>query len=105
MLTVALSDQEMQAYYESPRTFFGREERETQIDDPLKLYDRIYDTYQRSSKETLLALFAKSGAENLDSLCALPQERLAEIYAERTTEAIANETGLAKPVAKPPDEG
>lgn len=101
MVTVPLSEQEMQAYHESPRTFFGREEKEPKIEDPLKLYDWFLATYQKSSKDTLLSLFARSGARDLDALKELPQERLAEIYAERTTETVAFQTGLVKPVEKP----
>lgn len=100
LVTVPLSEQEMQAYRESPRTFFGREEQEPQVDDPLKLYDRLLATYRKSSKDMLLSLFAQSGATDLAVLKELPQERLAEIYAERITETIAVQTGLAKPVAK-----
>ena len=97
MVTVPLSDQEMQAYHESPRTFFGREEQEPKVEDPLKLYDWFYESYKHNSKEALLALFAKMGSKDVEVLSAMPQERLAEIFAERTTETIAFQTGLVKP--------
>lgn len=42
------------------------------------------------------------GSKDVEALSALPQERLAEIFAERTTETIAVQTGLVKPVKKPP---
>jgi len=101
MVTVPLSDQEMQAYHESPRTFFGREEKEPKIEDPLKLYDWFYESYKHNSKEALLALFTKMGSKDVEALSAMPQERLAEIFAERTTETVAVQTGLVKPVEKP----
>lgn len=101
MVTVPLSDQEMQAYHESPRTFFGREEQEPKVEDPLKLYDWFYESYKHNSKEALLALFAKMGCKDVEALSAIGQERLAEIFAERTTETIAFQTGLVKPVEQP----
>jgi len=103
MVTVPLSDQEIQAYRESPRTFFGREEKEQKIEDPLKLYDWFYESYKHNSKEVLLSLFTEMGSNDVEALKALPQERLAEIFAERTTETIAVQTGLVKPVGKPPE--
>jgi len=89
MVLIPLSDQEMQAYYESPRTFFGREEPEKKIKDPLKLYDWFYGSYKHNTKERLLALLTGMGCKDVDNLKSLPQERLAEIFAESMTESIA----------------
>lgn len=102
---VPLTEQEMKAYHESPRTFFGREEPETQLESPLEIYDRIHERYRHNSKDALLGLLGKMGAKDLDELSPLSQERLAEIFAERTTEAIAFKTGLAKTVKKAPTSG
>lgn len=98
LVRMALTEQEMEAYHESPRTFFGREEPPRAIDDPLKLYDWIYASYRHNSKEHLLGLLSQMGARDLEELTALPQERLAEVYAEPTAESIAIQTGLLRPV-------
>lgn len=42
------------------------------------------------------------GSKDEEPLSAMPQERLAEIFAERTTETVAVRTGLMKPVETPP---
>ena len=99
LIQVALTEQEMQSYYESPRTFFGREELEPHVKDALTLYDRIHDRYKHNQKEALLNLLTEMGAKDLENLRGLTQERLAEVFAERTAESIAFATGLVKPTA------
>ena len=86
-VTVPLTDPEVQAYRESPRTFFGQEEPEKQVRNPLKLYDWMLSSYKETPKPRLLELFAEAGAKDLRELTALPQEKLAEIFAERMTES------------------
>jgi hypothetical protein len=101
LVNVPLSDQEMQAYHESPRTFFGREEPETKITDPLKFYDVMQACYKQTSKERLLELFAEAGARDVDALKALTQEQLANIFAERMTNSMVLTTGLGVAASEP----
>ncbi|MDQ5979946.1 MAG: hypothetical protein QG602_2921 [Verrucomicrobiota bacterium] len=96
MVFVPLTDQELKAYHESPRTFFGREEPKTKIDSPLEFYDSILKRYRHNSKDALLGLLGQMGSQDLEELKALSQEHLAEVFAERTTEAIIAQTGLGK---------
>jgi len=102
MVTIPLSDQEMEAYHESPRTFFGREEPVGKLEDALKLYDWLYDSYKHNTKEHLLVLLAQMGCKDIDALGPLTQERLAEVFAERTAESIGRQTGLIRAAGEPP---
>ncbi len=97
LVQVALTEQEMQSYHESPRTFFGREELEPHVKDALSLYDRIHERYKHNQKEALLKLLAEMGAKDLENLRGLTQEQLAKVFAERAAESIAFATGLVKP--------
>lgn len=94
MVFVPLTDQELEAYHESPRTFFGREEPQNNIESPLEFYDSLLKRYRHNSKDALLGLLGKMGAKDVEKLKALSQEQLAEVFAERTTEAIIAQTGL-----------
>lgn len=94
MVFVPLTDQELEAYHESPRTFFGREEPKTKVDSPLEFYDSILNRYRHNSKDALLRLLGQMGAQDLAELKMLSQEQLAEVFAERTTEAAIAQTGL-----------
>ncbi len=99
VVEMPLTDAELKAYEESPRTFFGREERDKQITDPLKLYDWIYDGYRHNTKEHLLKLLTRMRCDDVAKLASRTQEELARIYAERQAEVIARSTGLVRPVS------
>jgi hypothetical protein len=96
IVTCDLTEEEMSAYRESPRTFFGREQDQGgPITDGLKLYDQIHRTYKASSKEQLLSFM--SAHFDFVELKSKTQEELAAIYAERMTESIFRDAASHSP--------
>lgn len=84
---VKLTEQEMAAYHESPRTFFGRAQEEPgAVSDAFKLYDGIHAGYRSVPKDQLLQQLA--GLPEFAELAAWSQEQLAARCAEQTTESI-----------------
>lgn len=91
-----LTEDEMSAYCESPRTFFGRlQQQGGPITDGLKLYDQIHGTYKASSKDQLLSFM--SGHFDLVNLKSKTQEELAAVYAETITESIFRDAASRTP--------
>ena len=87
MIECSLTDQEMAAFHESPRTFFGRAMPSPgPIRDAFKLFDQIHSTYRRSSREQLLAFLVSH--PDFAALQTWPKERLAHFYSKVVTEAI-----------------
>lgn len=93
IVTVPLTDQEIRAYQESPRTFFGREEPKNEAENPLEFYDWMLGCYKGTPKERLLELLAETGVP-VSEVSSLSQLKLAEILAERFTESIVRTSDL-----------
>lgn len=80
--TWPLSNDEMTAWRKHPDTFFGEVgQRSTKAQDPIALYDLIYNCYQQTPKSRLLEFMA--AASDIENLRTLDQSQLAAIYAER----------------------
>lgn len=93
VVTMPLSDQEIRAFHESPRTFFGREEPKKEAENPLEFYDWMLGCYKDTPKERLLELLAETGVP-VSEVSSLPQAKLAEILSERMTESIVRSSDL-----------
>lgn len=85
ILSCPLSDVELSAYKKHPRTFFGRLEQKTKIDDPLEFYDWVYSHYRNISKERLLEFM--DNYPNKNELKDLSRKELVKIYCEGVTES------------------
>lgn len=85
MVSCPLSDSEFAAYKKHPRTFFGRLEQKTKIDDPLEFYDWVFKMYKDLPKERLLEFMANY--PDIDQLKKNSQEELLKIYCEGVTES------------------
>jgi hypothetical protein len=85
---VPLTGLEIQTYYTSPDTFFGvRLGPPGEIYNPFKLYDWLLECHRQNSKEHFLTRLFR-GAHDIEDLKHRSQEELAQIYAERTTQAV-----------------
>lgn len=90
--TVPLTPEELAAYRRHPDTFFGIDVGSPRkAETPLELFDFFLDSYQKSPRDRLLEFM--SNHPDIEELKALPQEELAEIYAERLAwSAMRNST-------------
>jgi hypothetical protein len=90
MCKAPLSDEEMEMYRQSPKTFFGEVDRNKRSSDhPLDLFDFFFDTYSNSSRENLLEWMSSGG--DTARLKKMSQTELAEEYcAGIATQAWAN---------------
>lgn len=93
VVTMPLSDQEIRAFHESPRTFFGRQEPKQKAENPLEFYDWMLGCYKDTPKERLLELLAETGVPAAE-VSSLTQPKLAEMLSERLTESIVRSSGL-----------
>jgi hypothetical protein len=98
VFTVPLTDAELAAYRKYPDTFFGVEAPHSRggINDPLDLYDWLYNSYRKATKERLLELL--KDASNIEQLSGLNREELASIYCERTTTSLLQHTSMKNPM-------
>lgn len=84
-----LSKPELRAYEQHPDTFFGIVRPQgRRSDTPIEMYEFMLETYNRSSRETLLDLL--KNADDFNELSRKKTEELAEIYCQRTVESIFN---------------
>jgi len=91
-----LSDEELAAWRRHPDTFFGVVgQRSASAETPLQVYDFLYESFKRESKERLLEVMA--GAPDYERLAELPQAQLASLHAERMTNAVAA-SGATQPI-------
>lgn len=80
LCTVPLTDAEMSAYARSPETFFGTiKPVSKRIKSPLEVFDFVYATYSRSTREKLIEFMAEW--PQIEELRNLSQKELAEHYA------------------------
>jgi hypothetical protein len=71
---------ELNAYRESPETFFGVYDPQTKAEHPVELYESILSVYRSTSRERLLELM--TGHPSIEYFRGVPQSELAKIYAE-----------------------
>jgi uncharacterized protein YchJ len=77
-----LSDDELTAYHRYPDTFFGVYRPKTKrVDDPLDLFDFLYETYRKTPRSKLLEFLHDQ--PDLERLREQSQEELAITYCER----------------------
>jgi len=81
MVSMPITDDELNIYRESPETFFGKYEPDNRIDHPVQLYEWFLSVYRHTPKEQLLHLLAQAG-HTIDPFRSLPQEELAKVYCE-----------------------
>ena len=80
IVTMPVTQDELNAYRESPETFFGTYEPQTKSKHPVELYETILSVYRNTPRERLLEFM---GAHpNIEYFRGLPQLELAKIYAE-----------------------
>jgi hypothetical protein len=78
---VPLTDEEVEAYRESPDTFFGvHQEVSKKLENVLDAYEWVLRTYRDTPKERLLEFL--QGHPEIERLRDLSQEELAKAYAE-----------------------
>jgi hypothetical protein len=80
IVTIPINQDELNAYRESPETFFGAYEPQTKAEHPVELYETILSVYSDTPRERLLEFMA--GHPNIEYLRSLPQPQLAKIYAD-----------------------
>jgi hypothetical protein len=78
--TSPLSDVEMLIYRDDPATFFGvlKGVGDRSVKTPLELYDFLFATYSKSTREKLLEFMAKW--PEINAYRDMPQQELAQIY-------------------------
>ena len=85
-----ISDEELQAYKKYPVTFFGVPLKQGgKANDPLELFDFLYDNHKQSSREKLLEFMKNSS--DVESLRELSNEELLITYCERLVYSIVND--------------
>ncbi|MBI5396749.1 MAG: hypothetical protein HZA91_15755 [Verrucomicrobia bacterium] len=94
LVSFPLSDTELEAYRASPRTFFGVLQPKPTADDPIEVYDWVYEGCQHNTKEELLKLLA--GAPDSAALSRLEQPELAKVCAERLAETIVRDAHMSR---------
>lgn len=96
-----MSSEQLRDYEESPRTYFGEiTGPDRPAETALDLYDFFHESFKRSSKEILLSNL--KDAPDIEALRQLTQTQLADICAERTTNAAwAQSHNRAPPSANP----
>lgn len=93
MCRTPLSDEEMEIYRQSPKTFFGAVDSNGKSSEhPLDLFDFFFETYSKSTRENLLQWMSSAG--DILRLNKLSQVELAEEYcAGMATQGWANSNG------------
>lgn len=88
LATNSLTDTEQKAYKEHPETFFGVLNRNGQgiVTNPLDFYEWSRPIYDATPRERLLELL--QGFGGIVGLENLPQDKLANIYCERTADSV-----------------
>lgn len=88
-----MSEEELRAYKKYPDTFFGVPLKQGgKANDPLELFDFLYDSHKRTSREKLLE-FMKSSSD-FETLKDLPHEELLITYCERLVYSIVNQRNV-----------
>jgi hypothetical protein len=90
IVKMPITQDELNAYQESPETFFGAYEPQTRTEHPVDLYESILSVYRNTPHERLLEFM--TGHPNIEFLCGLPQLELAKIYAEGISTNILTAT-------------
>jgi hypothetical protein len=85
-----VSQDELNAYRESPETFFGAYEPQTRAEHPVELYETILSVYRNTPRERLLEFMAAH--PNIEYFRSLPQFELTKIYAEGIATNILRST-------------
>jgi SEC-C motif len=92
IVTMPITERELNAYKESPETFFGTYEPKAKVGHPVELYEFMLETYRQTPRERLLELLAEHAG--IESLRELPQLELAKIYSESMAyAAVARNVG------------
>jgi hypothetical protein len=96
IVNMPITEDELNAYRESPETFFGAYEPQTKAEHPAQLYESILSVYQNTPRERLLEFM--TGHPSIEYFRHLPQSDLAKIYAEgiATNILLAAKSGLPK---------
>jgi hypothetical protein len=81
IVSMPITDDELNIYRESPETFFGKYEPDGRINHPVELYDWLLSVYRHTSRERLLQWLARAG-QKADRFEGLSQEELAKVYCE-----------------------
>jgi hypothetical protein len=103
IVTIPITQDELNAYRESPETFFGAYEPQAKATHPLELYETILSVYRDTPRDRLLEFI---GAHpNMDYLRSLPQDELVKIYAEGVTANILKAKAARPPDPPAPSEG
>lgn len=90
LITASLTEDELEAYWWYPATFFGRNNGgNRKCRDPLDLYDSLLKTYSKTPKTKLLE-FMKT-MPDCELLKELSQNELAKLCAERFAQSQVNE--------------
>jgi hypothetical protein len=101
MVTADLSDAELSAYRQHPETFFGEYRKVGKnTNDPLALFEFIYQSYQKTPREKLLMWMA--GAPDIEQLNTLPDDELRMIFAERNVHSVMQMSAKRKGAAAKP---
>jgi hypothetical protein len=80
MTKMPITEGELNAYRDSPETFFGAYEPSTKAETPVEVYERMLSVYGQTPRERLLEFL--SGHPNFEAFCQLSELELAKIYAE-----------------------
>ena len=86
IVTMPVTEVDLNTYRESPETFFGTYQPKANVGHPVELYELMLETYRRTPRERLLELLAEYA--DIESLRELPQLELATIYSERMTYGV-----------------
>lgn len=90
IVTMPITQDELNAYRESPETFFGTYEPQTRAEHPVELYETILSVYRNTPRERLLEFMGAH--RNVEYFRGLPQLELAKIYAEGIATKILTST-------------
>jgi hypothetical protein len=81
VVAVPLTEKEIFAFRKYPDTFFGVPRKTgAKAESPIDVFDFLYETYSKSTKEKLLEFL--QGHPEIEKYAQLPQEELAIIYCE-----------------------
>jgi hypothetical protein len=81
IVSMPISDNEIEIYRESPDTFFGVVDASNiRAETPVEFYEAVLSVYKDTPKEKLLEFLSTSS--RIESYRTLPQDELAKIYAE-----------------------
>jgi hypothetical protein len=101
IVTADLSDAELAAYRAHPETFFGEYRKVGKnTNDPLELFEFIYESYKKTPREKILEWMAK--APDIELLKLLPDEDLRMAFAERNVLSMMQRARKPTPPTEPP---